>query len=213
MKCKRMAMIAAITGVLAVMGGWAIAAQDKYTVKVPNGLAFSEFKGYEDWQAVGPSQTDAQNVIRLILANPVMIDAYKKGVPGNGKPFPEGSKIAKIEWRPKKLTDPPFSASIPDTVPGDLTEVEFIEKDSKRFSDTHGWGYAMFDYDAASDTFTPATVGQQAAAGARRQVRRRLPHASGVEGLHFHGIRQKVTQSGPGKLGRDFALFGQSKAA
>jgi hypothetical protein len=42
-------------------------------------------------------------------------------------------------------------------VPGDLTEVEFIEKDSKRFSDTHGWGYAMFDYDAASGTFTPAT--------------------------------------------------------
>ena len=104
-----------------------------------------------------PSQTDAQNVIRLILANPVMIDAYKEGVPGNGKPFPEGSKIAKIEWRPKKLTDPPFSASIPDTVPGDLTEVEFIEKDSKRFSDTHGWGYGMFDYDAASGTFTPAT--------------------------------------------------------
>src|SRR5271167_1828273 len=62
-------------------------AQDKYTLKVPGGLAFSEFKGYEDWQAVGPSQTDAANVIRLILANPVMIDAYKQGIPGNGKPF------------------------------------------------------------------------------------------------------------------------------
>ena len=157
MKSKRLMMTAAITGVLAVMGGWAIAAQDKYTLKVPNGLAFSEFKGYEDWQAVGPSQTDTQSVIRLILANPVMIDAYKKGVPGNGKPFPEGSKIAKIEWRPKKLTTPPFSAATPDTVPGDLIEAEFIEKDSKRFSDTHGWGYAMFDYDAASGTFTPAT--------------------------------------------------------
>jgi hypothetical protein len=87
-----------------------------------------------------------------------MIDAYKKGVPGNGKPFPEGSKIAKIEWRPKKLTDPPFSASGPDTVPGDLVGVELIQKDSKRFSDTHGWGYAMFYYDAASDTFRPATL-------------------------------------------------------
>ena len=78
MKCKMTAMMAAIAGVLAVMGGWAIAAQDKYTLKVPNGLAFSEFKGYEDWQAVGPSQTDAQNVIRLILANPVMIDAFQE---------------------------------------------------------------------------------------------------------------------------------------
>ena len=112
MKGKRGLTIVMTTGVLAAVGGWAFAAQDKFTVKVPDGLAFSEFRGYEDWQAVGPSQTDAQNVMRLILANPVMIDAYKEGIPGNGKPFPEGSKTAKIEWRPKKLTDPPFSANI-----------------------------------------------------------------------------------------------------
>jgi cytochrome P460 len=152
MRCKTMA-----AGMLAVMGGWAIAAQDKYTVKVPNGLSFADFRGYEDWQAVGPSHTDATNVMRLIVANPVMISAYKNGIPGNGKPFPEGSKIAKIEWRPKKITDPPFSANGPDTVPGDLAAVEVIEKDSKRFPDTHGWGYAMFEYDAAAGTFTPAT--------------------------------------------------------
>lgn len=148
-------------GVLAVMGGWAISAQnkqDKYTVKVPGGIAFSDFKRYEDWQPVGPSLTDATNVIRLMVANLIMIDAYKKGVPGNGKPFPEGSKIAKIEWRPKKITDPPFSVSAPDTVPGDFVGVEFIEKDSKRFAETHGWGYAMFYYEAASGTFRPATT-------------------------------------------------------
>jgi hypothetical protein len=143
---------------LCVLVGLALAAQDKYALKVPGGLAFSEFKGYENWQAVGPSLTDATNVMRLIVANPVMIEAYKQGVPGNGKPFPDGSKIAKIEWRPKKLTDPPFSASTPDTVPGDFVGVEFIEKDSKKFSDTHGWGYAMFYYDAASDAFRPANT-------------------------------------------------------
>jgi Cytochrome P460 len=161
MKCKRTVVIAAISGVLTVMGGWVIAAQtkqDKYTVKVPGGLGFSDFKGYEDWQPVGPSLTDAQNVIRLMVANPVMIAAYKSGVPGNGKPFPDGSKIAKIEWRPKKITDPPFSAATPDTVTGDLYGVEFIEKDSKRFADTHGYGYAMFYYDAASDKFRPANT-------------------------------------------------------
>ena len=164
MKSKRMQMIAIITAVLALVGGLAIAAQqkqeskqDKYTVSVPGGLAFSEFKGYEDWQPVGPSLTDSTNVIRLIVANPTMIDAYKKGIPGNGKPFPDGSKIAKIEWRPKKVTNPPFSASTPDTVPGDLVGVEFIQKDGKRFPDTHGWGYAMFYSDAASGTFRPAT--------------------------------------------------------
>lgn len=115
MKNTRMATIAAITAVLTVLGSWAIAAQDKYTVKVPNGLSFADFRGYEDWQAVGPSLTDATGVIRLIVANPAMIDAYKKGFPANGKPFPDGSKIAKIVWRQKKLTAPPFSASTPDT--------------------------------------------------------------------------------------------------
>jgi Cytochrome P460 len=147
--------------VLAVLGGGPSAAQDKqdrYTLQVPGGLSFSEVKGYEQWQVVGPSLTEAQDVIRAIVANPVMIKAYQDGVPGNGKPFPEGSKIVKIEWRPKKLTDPPFSESKPDTVPGDLVQVEFIVKDSKRFADTHGWGYAMFDYNAAAGTFAPATM-------------------------------------------------------
>jgi Cytochrome P460 len=147
--------------VLAVLGGGPSAAQDKqdrYALQVPGGLSFSEVKGYEQWQVVGPSLTEAQDVIRAIVANPVMIKAYQDGVPGNGKPFPEGSKIVKIEWRPKKLTDPPFSESKPDTVPGDLVQVEFIVKDSKRFADTHGWGYAMFDYNAAAGTFAPATM-------------------------------------------------------
>jgi hypothetical protein len=126
-------------------------------VKVPNGLAFSEFRGYEDWQVVAPSHTDATNVMRVIVANPVMMKAYREGIPANGKPFPDGSKMAKIEWEPKKITEAPFSLKTPDTVPGRLTEVELVEKDSRRFADTSGWGYAAFKYDAASDAFTPVT--------------------------------------------------------
>jgi hypothetical protein len=139
--------------------------QDKYTLSIPGGLSFSEVRGYESWQVVGPSLTEAADVIRAIVANPVMIKAYQAGVPGNGKPFPDGSKIVKLEWRRKKVTDPPFSASAPDTVPGDLVEVEFIIKDSKRFSDSHGWGYAMFDYDAASGTFSPANLSSKPPVG------------------------------------------------
>jgi hypothetical protein len=154
--------------VLIVLGGRSSAGQDKqdkYTLQIPGGLAFSEIKGYEQWQVVGPSFTEAAKVLRVIVANPVMIKAYQEGTPGNGKPFPDGSKIVKIEWRPKKLTDPPFSANTPDTVPGDLAEVEFIVKDSKKFPDTHGWGYAMFDYDAASGTFAPATLASKPPVG------------------------------------------------
>jgi hypothetical protein len=175
MKTTLSGVVAIVALVLAVLGGRSSSAedkQDKYTLQVPGGLAFSEIKGYEQYQVVGPSLTEAANVIRVILANPVMIKAYQDGIPGNGQPFPDGSKIVKIEWRPKKITDPPFSAGTPDTVPGDLAQVEFIVKDSKRFSDTHGWGYAMFDYNAASGTFAPATsaskppVGHDAKCGA-----------------------------------------------
>src|SRR6202451_2840665 len=160
MKITLYAVAAILALVIAVVGGRSISAQqkqDKYTLQIPGGLAFSEVRGYEQWQVVGPSLTEAANVIRVIVANPVMIEAYQAGIPGNGKPFPDGSKIVKLEWRPKKITDPPFSSTTPDTVPGDLAQVEFIVKDRKRFSDTHGWGYAMFDYDAASGKFAPAT--------------------------------------------------------
>jgi Cytochrome P460 len=158
MKGKTIRVTLFVVVFLSVLVALALAAQDRYTLKVPNGLAFSDFRGYEDWQVVAPSQTDAAKVMRVILANPVMIKAYRAGIPGNGKPFPDGSKIAKIEWEPRKITDAPFSASTPDTVPGRLTEVEFIEKDAKRFADSNGWGYAVFDYDAASDTFAPGTL-------------------------------------------------------
>jgi hypothetical protein len=163
MKHKKIFRTVLIAGtVLSGLVGIGLAAQqNKDTVKVPGGLALSEFKGYEDWQSVGPSKTDAAKVIRLIVANPVMIKAYREGVPGNGKPFPEGSKIAKIEWEPRQITDAPFSASTPDTVPGTLKALEFIEKDSKRFPDTHGWGYAVFEYDAATDQLAPGTSADQ----------------------------------------------------
>jgi hypothetical protein len=151
-------LLAAGTVLFGLAGIGLKAQQNKDTVKVPGGLALSEFKGYEDWQPVTPSLTDGQHVIRLIVANPVMIKAYREGIPSNGKPFPDGSKIAKMEWVPKSITDQPFSASVPDTITGPFLKLELIEKDSKRFADTHGWGYADFEYEAASDTFRPGTT-------------------------------------------------------
>src|SRR5580704_17100262 len=87
----------------AALGCTVFAAQDKYSLRVPNGLAFSDFRGYENWQAVAVSQTD--DLLQVMVANPTMIDAYRAGIPGNGKPFPDGSRIAKIEWKPKKSTE------------------------------------------------------------------------------------------------------------
>jgi len=158
MKSKRIPAVAIVVvslavSVLAILGGGVISAQDagqaKYTVRVPNGLAFSEFKGYESWQTVSISQSER---LAVILANPVMIKAYESGIPGNGKPFPDGAKMAKVHWNPKKLETFPTA-----TVPGSLHDVDFMVKDSKRFADSGGWGWGAFIYDAATDTFKPAT--------------------------------------------------------
>ena len=139
--------------VIAVSAGAAISAQDKYTVRVPNGLAFSEFKGFEDWPTVAVSQSG--DLIEVILANPVMIKAYRAGAPGNGESFPDGSKMAKVHWNAKQSTEAPSPTTVPDT----LHDVDFMVRDSKRFANTGNWGYAQFNYDAASDAFKPEGTG------------------------------------------------------
>src|SRR5215468_414582 len=144
-------LMVVIAVVLAVVGGRAICAQDKYTLQVPGGLAFSEFRGYEGWPVIAISENQGQ--IAAILGNSIMIDAFKEGVPGNGKPFPDGAKMAKIHWNPKKQEAYPGQPTVPDT----QHDVDFMVKDSKRFADSGGWGWAVFDYVAASDTFTPGT--------------------------------------------------------
>jgi hypothetical protein len=135
-----------------LVGGRALSAQDKYTLKVPNGLAFSEFKGFEGWQTVSVSQNG--DLIEVILGNPAMIQAYESGLPAVGKHFPDGAKMAKIHWKATKNADEPGTP----TVPGALDDVDFMEKDSKRFADSGGWGYAVFEYDAASDRYRPRTL-------------------------------------------------------
>ena len=130
----------------------AISAQNKYTLKVPGGLAFAEFKGYESWQVVSISQDGP--LMAAILANPVMIKAYQAGIPGNGKPVPDGAKMAKIHWNPTKMETFPAA-----TVPGTQHDADFMVKDSKRFPDSGGWGWGVFEYDAATDTFRPGTLG------------------------------------------------------
>jgi hypothetical protein len=146
MQRKGKLIIALATAVLVL--GTAGYGQDKYSLSAPSGIAFSDFRGYEDWAVVSSARTD--EVLKVIVANPIMIDAYKAGVPGNGQPFPDGSKIVKLQWKPKKSTEAPFEVDVPDV----FTQAFVIEKDRKRFPNSGGWGYALFNYEAAFDNFT-----------------------------------------------------------
>jgi hypothetical protein len=145
-------IVATVVAVLAVLGATVVCAQalvqDKYSLKTSSGIAFSDFRGYEDWSVASSARTD--EVLKVIVANPAMIKAYKAGVPGNGQPFPDGSMIVKLQWKPKKSTEAPFVVDVPDV----FKQVFVMEKDSKRFPKSGGWGYAVFNYDAASDKFT-----------------------------------------------------------
>jgi hypothetical protein len=126
--------------------------KDKYTVNVPNGLALSEFRGYEDWAVIAFSV--GGDKVAVILGNGTTIDAYKQGIPGNGKPFPDGAKLAKVHWIPKRQDGFPGRP----LVPGHLHDVGFMVKDSKRFADSGGWGWAAFNHDEGSGTFRPANA-------------------------------------------------------
>jgi hypothetical protein len=152
MRLNRFAIVTA-TALLGVLGGTTLCAQDrdkeKYSLVSPDGVAFSDFRGYEDWSLVSSARTE--EVLKVIVANPAMIKAYKTGSPGNGRFFPEGSKIVKLQWKPKKSTEAPFAVDVPDV----FKQAFVMEKDSKRFPKTGGWGYAVFNYDAASGKFTP----------------------------------------------------------
>jgi len=146
-------IVATAVAVLAVLGAVVLYAQsqdnDKYSLKSPSGIAFSDFRGYEDWAVVSSAHTDER--LKVIVGNPTMIKAFKAGIPLNGQPFPDGSMIVKLQWTPKKSTEAPFVVDVPDV----FKEAFVMEKDSKRFPKSGGWGYAVFNYDAASDKFTP----------------------------------------------------------
>ncbi len=138
----------ALATALAALCGTVAHAQDKYALKSPGGIAFADFKGYEDWAVISSAKTD---VLKVIVGNPTIIKAFKAGVPGNGQLFPDGSKMVKLQWKTKKSTEAQFDVDVPDT----FSQAFVMEKDSKKFAAHGGWGYAVFNYDPKTDKFTP----------------------------------------------------------
>jgi hypothetical protein len=170
MRIQRAPSVAALAAALSVPGAIAAVAQDKYALQVPEGLAFSEFRGYETWQVVSASHPIGEGgmtdggTINIIVGNPAVIEAYASGIPGNGKPFPDGAKLAKIQYVPMKSTEAPFDVTIPDR----LKDVAFMLKDSARFEDSGGWGYALFDYTPRPTRSRPTGRARSAAPRATR---------------------------------------------
>jgi hypothetical protein len=147
-RLARFTVVAAAVAALAVVVVAAADPPDKYSLKSPSGIAFSDFRGYEDWAVV--SSAEQSPIQKVIVANPTMINAFKAGVPGNGQPFPDGSMIVKLQWKQKKSTEAQFDVDVPDF----FTQAFLMEKDSKRFPTTGGWGYAVINYDVATGKYS-----------------------------------------------------------
>ena len=107
MNVKNMLIVATIVLVLAVVSGVAISAQDKYTLKLPDGVPFSDWYGYEDWQLISTSKTDDR--LKVILGNPTIIAAFKSGIPGNGKPFPKAPRSQRSSGNQRRARKPRLS--------------------------------------------------------------------------------------------------------
>ena len=164
--------------VYAVLGGRAISAPGQIRCASAERARLLGVQGIRRLEVISVSHSG--DVLAVILGNPEMIAAYQAGVPGNGKPFPDGAKMAKIHWNAKKSAEAPAPTAVPDS----LHDVDVMVRDSKRFANSGNWGYGQFNYDSASDTFhTP---------GGWRRVRVCVPHDREVKGLRLHGVSEAV---------------------
>ena len=167
-------------------GNDSLVAQERYALKAPNGISFSEVRGYETWQVIAPSYRTDNKELRVILGNTVMINSYKKGIPGNGKPFPDGAIIVKIGWSERQ--SPVFPAAFEPDV---LKRVEFIVKNAKRFPASSGWGYARFVYDEKTANVYALWKGRLLCAGMLS-----MSYPREGEGLHIYRVSPAIEPTG-----------------
>ncbi|MFA5353087.1 MAG: cytochrome P460 family protein [Thermodesulfovibrionales bacterium] len=146
MKALSVILLAAIA--LFLISAESSSAGDRYDLTAPNGIAFSEIRGFEKWQVIAPSYRTDKKEVRFILGNQTAVQAFTDGAPEK-TPFPDGTIMVKVAHSEKELSEYP-SAFVPDV----LQRIELIMKDSKRFPETKGWGYARFVYNPKADGFT-----------------------------------------------------------
>ena len=104
--------------------------------------------GYRDWRLISVAHEAGNlNDIRAILGNDIAIKAYREGK----LPFPDGAVIAALHWNEassdennKVLAIGFPGAGLQSFVAGPPVNVQFMVKDTKKYAETGGWGYADF---------------------------------------------------------------------
>lgn len=118
-----------------LLGGVAITAQAHLGVKrAPNGLKLPH--DYWDWQLIASSHRNDNDTLRVVLGNDTAVEAVRAG---DTNPWPDGAILAKLVWKDRKDENWPAA-----TMPGEFVHAEFMYKESAKFADTGGWGWARW---------------------------------------------------------------------
>ncbi len=99
-----------------------------------NGIHYPH--GWRTWSVIAVSHRRDNKTLRVILGNKVAIKAARSG---KTHPWPNGTMLAKVVWKDTQMKE--WKSA---TVPGQFVHVEFMLKDSRKYSKTYGWGWARW---------------------------------------------------------------------
>lgn len=115
----------------------ALSAEDFSGKEVMNGHRLKDFKNFEKkWKLVTVRFRKDTAEMRFTYANDLAFKALKKGIVD----YPDGAVFAKIGLQTEEDSSFPSSA-----VPSGARRYQFMVRNKKKYSETNGWSYALFD--------------------------------------------------------------------
>lgn len=143
MRHRQTRLICLLGGVLALSAaGCAAAVSQRTDSEAAPIFGIAIPPGYRDWRLISVAhEAEPLNDLRAILGNETAVRAYRDG----RLPFPDGSIIARLAWShvSSEENNEAFGR-FQSFVAGVPTNVQFMVKDSKRYAETGGWGFAQF---------------------------------------------------------------------
>ncbi len=97
-----------------------------------NGVPY--FPDYRNWKVVSTTDRFDNGTLRIIFGNDVAVRAIAEH---RINPWPDGTVFAKAAWN--QQVEPNGDAKA-----GPFYQVEFMVKDSRKYGETKGWGYARW---------------------------------------------------------------------
>lgn len=123
----------------------------------PNGIQYTD--EYKNWKVISMS-TLFDNSIRVIYGNDIAVKAIETE---NFHPWPDGSVVVKSVWKQENSANGEIRA-------GDFVNAQFMVKDSKKYTDTEGWGFAKFSGNDLHPTGKTASFAKESCIACHRQL-------------------------------------------